>query len=93
MQILKVLAKKDAYSVALAVALGLMIQSLLYTVSFSWSSKIVTSDDSTSAFSLTGGDWKTNYLVPVLTFISSVLLLELILQVIVYLFAKPVKKK
>lgn len=90
MQIFKVISRKDGYSVVVAIVLGLMLQSVLYAVAYQWASKVSVSSESES-FSFTGstGNWRNDYLVPIVTFIFGFLLLEVIVQFAVYLTKKP----
>lgn len=90
MQIFKVISRKDGYSVVVAIVLGLMLQSVLYAVAYQWANKVSVSSESESlSFTGSTGNWRNDYLVPIVTFIFGFLLLEVIVQFAVYLTKKP----
>ena len=94
MQIFKVLSRKDGSSLVVGVVLALMLQSLLYTFAFQWSSQIVTTEQTEGfGFGTGSGDWKVDYLIPALTFVIGVVLLEFLLIVIAYAAKQQPKKK
>ena len=94
MQLKKILARKDGYTLVVGVALGLMLQSLLYALSYQWAAKLALEEaESGFTFGTSTGDWKNDYAVPVATFVFGVLLLEVILQICAYAFGSKKTSK
>lgn len=59
MQLKKVLARKDGYTLVVGVALGLMLQSLVYALSYQWAVQVAQIDTEKGfTFGASTGDWK-----------------------------------
>jgi hypothetical protein len=83
MVLVRILKRKDASSVMIAVVLALIISSYLPSVLFELTNKLSGIDDST--YGAPVGDWKTIYLQPTILLLLQVVLLELFARVFIFL--------
>jgi hypothetical protein len=90
MVLVKVLKRKDAASVLVAVVLALIISSYLPSLLFEVSSKISGVE---SLYGTSGGDWKNTYLQPTVLFILEVLLLEVLARIFIALRGAWIKNR
>lgn len=79
MQIKKVLVKKDAYSLIVAILVALAAINPLTNFSTMFASKLVGTQE--GYYAGVGQGWKMQYLHPILSFLLYILLLEVVLQI------------
>jgi hypothetical protein len=90
MGIIKVLKRKDGAALVVGVALAITIANFLTTITFQLSLKL--SDMSASANQESGG-WRTSYLEPLIGLILSIIALELLVWVYVWIHQATTNKK
>jgi len=90
MVLIKVLKRKDASSVLVAIILAMIISQPLTTTTMRISSKI--SDLGNNGPYGGGGDWKTQYLFPIVWALVQIVVLEILGWIAVF-GAMPFKRK
>lgn len=90
MVLVKVLKRKDASSVVVAVTVGILLVSFLQNFTSRWAAWL--SGLQTSQYSSAGGDWKTQYLNPAVMLIVELVALEVLGWICVWV-AMAFKKK
>ncbi len=88
MVLVKVLKRKDASSVLVAVALALLLTNFLSTVSFDLASRLtefVSGKESEYLNSQTSIGWDQIYLLPTFTLLVQVVILELVVRLVISL--------
>ena len=95
MYITKILKRKDAASLIVAIPLAFMLMQLLPQLTARVTEFITGfgSDNGYNSFSGTNNDWRMMYLQPIVSFIVQVILLECILRAFVYVHPMLVQKK
>ena len=91
MVLVKILKRKDASSVIVAIVLALIISSYLPSLLFELANKLAGVDRGT--YGAPGGDWKSMYLHPTILLILEVLVLEIMARVFVFLRGLWIKNR
>lgn len=87
MLLVKILKRRDASSVVVAIVVGFVLFTMLSSVTATWSDRLL----NTGSYHM-GADWKTAYLAPILTAFFELVLLELLGWIYVW-FTAGFKKK
>ena len=90
MVLVKILKRRDAASVVVAIIIAMIISSPISSATVSLANKI--SGVSNGGYNMTGGGWKNEYLFPVVWAILQLIILE-ILGWIYVLTNRPIKHK
>lgn len=94
MYIVKVMKRKDASSVVVAILLAMMLSQLLMFVTGELSAKISGLNNEDGGFYYgAGGDWKVTYLQPFVSVLLQLLALEVLLRLVVWLRPMFVRKQ
>lgn len=96
MYIVKVLKRKDAASVMLAIILSLILLQPLQSIPSGWAAKLVIesgTDPLQTSYFPGQGDWKLVYAYPLLTLIIQLVLIEIGLRLFVYIRGGLVRRK
>jgi hypothetical protein len=80
---IKVLKRKDAASVLVAVVLAMVLVTFLNTATADLAGKVAMLEDGQFGYAFPGSGWKAQYLHPFAWMVLQVLLLELILWLVV----------
>ena len=91
MVLVKVLKRKDASSVIVAVVVAMILYQLLNAFSARWAGRLAGLDDGQFVNYATGSDWQSQYLQPVLLAAIELLVLEVLGWVYVW-FNSMMKK-
>lgn len=83
MMLIKILKRKDASSVLVAVVLAMILSQPLTSIGGLWANKVVGLDDGPFSYGPTGG-WKNDYLFPVVWAVLQILLFEVLAWLYVY---------
>lgn len=89
MQLKKVLARKDGYSLVLGILLALVTSTMLSQVSMNLSNKLFGSNTGDEFSFMPTMSAKQQYLMPIAAFVISLLVIEIFLQVVAALMQKP----
>ena len=94
MYITKVLKRKDASSVIVAIWLAILLQQALYLPTFRLADKISGIGDSNyqAMYGSPGQGWRNEYLNPIVTVILSVVILEISIRLFVLIHPLFVRK-
>ncbi len=76
MVLVKILQRKDAASLVVAIAVAMALNQFVSAVAFPLTFKLVGSDNEFGAF--TGTGWKQEYLNPLVAFVIQLVLLEVV---------------
>lgn len=95
MYIIKVLKRKDAASVIVAIWLALALNQLTTMPVYKLAGKISGMGDSkyNSMYSYSGAGWRSEYLEPVVVFVLGLLILEVLIRVFVTVHPMVVRKR
>jgi hypothetical protein len=92
----RILKRKDAASVAVAVAIGWILVQFVQIISSNWATRIANMGRQSGMYGIgagPGSSWRDEYLAPVLTLILGLIVLEVVLWVAVTLRASLVRRK
>lgn len=78
MLLVKVLKRKDASSVLVAVLLAMIISQAITSATGYWASRISGMGGEGNIYGPSGGDWKSMYLFPVVWAVLQILVLEIL---------------
>ncbi len=73
MVLVKILKRKDASSVIIAIVLALILNNFLLSLAGDWSNRLVQTNNYSSSM-----DWQTQYLLPLVMAALSVIVLEVL---------------
>lgn len=94
MYIVKVLKRRDAASVIVAIILGFLLLTPLQLIPQHWANKLVGDIDNPTRYSYPlQDDWKQVYVLPLLALVLQVVLVEIGLRVAIFLRAGLVRRK
>jgi hypothetical protein len=91
MVLVKVLKRKDATSVIVAIVLAMIVYQLLNAVCARWAGQLAGLDDGQFVNYTSGNDWQSQYLQPVLLAAIEIIVLEVLGWVYVW-FSSMMKK-
>lgn len=92
MVLVKILKRKDASSVLVAIVLAMIVAQPLSMMTMRLASKIASANNGQYGFSGPGGGWKNEYLFPLVWAVLQIIILEILAWVFV-LGNRPVRKR
>jgi len=84
MGIIKVLKRKDGATLVVAIALGFIVGNFISTVGYPLASKLAYVGQTDQAQG-SGPGWRFDYLIPTLTLIAGIIILELLIWIYVWI--------
>ncbi len=90
---IKVLKRKDAASVVVAIVVAMVIGQVLPITTSELANKLTGVNEGGFSYTIPGGDWKTQYLNPIVWAVVQLVVLELLIRLYVLAHSLVTKKR